>query len=270
MINERKVEMELDLQKLLQAYLHKWWLIVVSAIVCAALIGVYTINFITPMYRATITVYVNNVRNDQDIQYISGSNLAASQPLVNTYINIIKCDSVLSKVADASRAKIAPEDIKRIMSTAQVDDTELFNVTITHPEPKMAARIANAVAEVAPKEIESIVEGSSTKIIDYAKIPKSPSSPDLGKNCILGILAGALLALAYITVRFLLDVRIKDEEDLSMLFEMPVLAQIPAFVSPSAKRRNGYGKGKYIYHTHEYVRDEDEDSDDNKNKEAGK
>ena len=63
--------------------------------------------------------------------------------------------------------------------------------------------------------------------------------------------------------------RIKDEEDLSMLFEMPVLAQIPAFVPANIKRRGGYSKSKYGYHAPEYVRDEEEEAD-GKNKEAGK
>lgn len=244
MLNETRDGLEIDLQKLLMAYLSKWWLIGGAAL-AAILVSFYiTANLITPMYQAKVTVYVNNSASGQQIEYISNSNLATSQRLVNTYINIIESDTVLEKVAEASDMEITAEQIRKIMSAEQVDDTELFEVVITHADPKLAAHLANAVAEVAPGEIETFVEGSSTKIIDYAKVPDAPHSPSRSRNCILGGMIGVVLALAYLTVAFLLDVRIKDEEDLSALFDVPVLAQIPAFVD-GEKRRSGYGRQPY-------------------------
>lgn len=242
-MNERRDGMEIDLQKLLLAYLRKWWLIVGVAFVAGVVSLVITMNFITPLYRADVTVYVNNVRGDQQVEYISSSNLATAQRLVNTYINIIESDTVLEKVAAASGLDITADDIRKIMSAEQLDETEVFTVTITHPDPVQAAQIANALAEVAPAEIANIVEGSSTKIIDYAKVPQGPSSPSKTKNTILGVLVGGVAAALYVTLLFLLDVRVKDEEDLSMLFELPVLAQIPAFLPEGSKRRSGYGYG---------------------------
>ena len=62
----------------------------------------------------------------------------------------------------------------------------------------------------------------------------------------LGGLVGCVLAVIYLTLLFLLDVRIKDEEDLNAIFDFPVLAQIPAF-SVEGERKNGYGAGGYGY-----------------------
>ena len=56
---------------------------------------------------------------------------------------------------------------------------------------------------------------------------------------------GVVLAVAYLTVNFLLDVRIKDEEDLNMLFDVPVLAQIPAFLGDRNKQHKGYDQHPY-------------------------
>ena len=128
------------------------------------------------------------------------------------------------------------------MSAKQVDETEVFTVTITHEDPETAAHLANAVAEVAPDAITEFVEGSSTKIIDYAKVPTSRSSPSRSRNAILGCLVGGAVAALYVTLRFLMDVRIKDEEDLVALFDLPVLAQIPVFVTDSGKNQNRHEK----------------------------
>lgn len=240
-MDERTEMLEIDLQKLLMAYLRKWWLILLCGVLVAVGAFIYTTKFVTPLYRASVTIYVNNSRSNQQIDYVSGSNLAASQQLVSTYSNIIKSDTVLEKVVEKSNLNYSADQLRKIMSAAQVDKTELFNVYIVHPDPEMAADIANAVAAVAPGEIEKIVEGSSTKIIDYAKVPTEQYSPNPRKNTIVGGLIGCFLAVAYLTLVFLLDVRIKDYEDLTSLFDLPVLGQIPNMQTVSASSHKKYG-----------------------------
>lgn len=243
MRTEHRENLEIDLQKLLLAYLRKWWLILAAAVVAGLLTLYVTANFITPMYEAEVTVYVNNIRSDQKVEYVSSSDLATSQRLVNTYIAILESNTVLEKVVEESGLDVTVEEILKAMKSEQVNDTEVFTVTITLPDPEMAARLANTLAEVAPGEIGDIVEGSSTKIIDYAKVPDLPASPSKGRSTVLGFLVGAVLAALYVTLRFLLDVRIKDEEDLTVLFNLPVLSQIPTFVPDGTKRKGSYGYG---------------------------
>lgn len=237
MVERKKKDVEIDLIKLLLLYLHKWWLILLCAMVGGAVMFFYTANFVTPMYQAGVTIYVNNIESGQQIDYISGSNLTASQQLVSTYINIIRSDTVLEKVAESAGLDISAQYIRSIMSASQVGETELFDVYISHPDPEMAAFIANAVAEVAPGEIENFVEGSSTKIVDYAKVPAVPYTPSYQKNVALGVVAGVILVVAILTVRDLLDVRIKREEDLMELSDLPVLGRIPLFVTGKRQRR---------------------------------
>lgn len=245
MINENRDGYEIDLQKLLIAYLQKWWLILLCTVAVAAAAFVVTKNFITPLYQSNVMIYVNNIRADQQIESVTNANLATSQRLVGTYINIIKSDTVLGKVADASGMDITAAGIRAIMSAEQVEETELFKVIITHEDPAVAAQLANAVAKVAPAEIEEFVEGSSTKIVDYAKVAQAPSSPNVARNMLLGALIGCVLAIGWVTVLFLLDVRIKDEEDLVVLANYPVLGQIPEFVTEGSRRKGGYSKKAY-------------------------
>lgn len=237
MVERKKENMEIDLTKLLFLYLRKWWLILLCAIVGGGIMYFYTATFVTPLYQAGVTIYVNNVRSGEQIDYISGSNLTASQQLVSTYVNIIRSDTVLEKVADSTGLDISAAYIRSIMSASQVGETELFDVYISHPDPEMAAFIANAIAEVAPGEIESFVEGSSTKIVDYAKVPQTPYSPSYRKNIVLGAGVAVVLIVAVLTIRDLLDVRIKKEEDLMEISDLPVLGRIPVFTSGKGQRR---------------------------------
>lgn len=232
--------MEIELAKLVKAWLSRWWLILLCAFVGGVGTLLYTLQFVTPLYQASITVYVNNFRSGERIDNISGSNLQASQQLVNTYANIIRSDTVLSKVAREAGVDYSPEEMRGFLSTEQVGKTELFNVRITLPDPEEAAHLANTVASVAPAEIEGFVEGSSAKIIDYARTPDRRCSPSYGRNALIGGVAGGILAIVYVSLRCLLDVRVKEEEDLTALFAYPVLGQIPSFDQPSGGKRSAY------------------------------
>lgn len=231
---------QLNFQEIFYALLRKIWLIVL----CAAILGtgayIFTHNFITPMYQAKVTIYVNNSSSNTEdlINTITSADLSTSQKLVTTYVTILKSDTVLEKVAQEVGGNLSIGGIRGMMTAAAVDKTEVFEVKISNADPALAATIANTIASVAPGEIANIVEGSSTKIIDYAKVPSAPYTPNKLNNTIIGAAAGALLAIFFILAQVVLDVRVKSEEDLSMLSPAPVLGMIPDF---EFGNKNGYG-----------------------------
>lgn len=228
---------EIDLIKLVQEYLKRWWLIALCVLVGGGVALYGTMKLVTPLYQASITVYVNNTRSGEYVDYISGSNLQASQKLVSTYSNIIISDTVLSKVAAKVGDGYTAESLRKVLTTQQIGETELFNVFIRCADPEEAAYLANMVADIAPKELETFVEGSSAKIIDYAKVPTKRYSPSYSRNTALGAMLGLLLSAGYITIHCLLDVRIKEDSDLFELFDIPVLGQIPHFSNASSGKK---------------------------------
>lgn len=230
---------EIDLQKYLFVCLRRWWFILLLAVGFAGAFLLVSAEFITPQYQADVSIYVNNRQSvkadkvDADV-----NDLSASTRLVSTYISMISSDTVIEKVADNLGGSYTVKDIRDMMTAAQVEDTEIFKVYITCDDPVEAATIANAVAEVAPDEIQEFV-GSSTKIIDYAKIPDHRYSPSYSKNTVLGGVCGIVVALIILLARFLLDVRIRGAEDLQSMFEYPVLGQIPVMSDNAKKKHEG-------------------------------
>lgn len=222
---------ELDLRLLLLALMRKLWLIVLCAVIIGAAAFGYTKYFVTPMYRASVTIYVNNNRLNVEgsTATLTTSDLSVAQRLVSTYVITLKSDRVLNKVAQELDVKLSASQIRGMISAEAVDNTEVFNVTITNADPTLAAQIANAVAKVAPNEISEIVVGSSTKIIDYATVPKAPSSPNVMRNTALGAVIGIVLAAVIAILQELLDVRVREEQDVTRLSEAPILGRIPDF-----------------------------------------
>ena len=232
---------EIDLKELLNACLRRIWLILICTVVAAALLYIYTAAFVTPMYKTEATFYVNNSLVAGESQKISSSDLATAQRLVLTCTNIIKSDTVLEKVAQHAGLDLTASQLRSMIGASDIDETEMFRVQVQHKDPIQAAKIANAIADVAPQEISNIIVGSTTKVIDRAKIPSAPYSPNRTTNTILGALAGFVLSVGVIVVTTLLDVRIKCEDDLTNVCDVPVLGVIPEFADDT---KSGFGGSK--------------------------
>lgn len=242
-MDERSNTLEIDLQELLLVYLRKWWILFLCLVVGASVALGFTWRFVTPTYRTSISIYVNNNRGAEDMDYLSSSDLTAAQRLVNTYVSIAKSDRVLDKISEKLDGDYTAAQLSGMISAKQMNETEIFQIFVVSSDPVEAARIANAAAEVAPNEISNLIEGTSARVIDLAKIPTSRYSPSYSRSAFLGGVIGLVLALVVLTIFHLKDTRIKDENDLTSLFELPVLGRIPNFEFISAGNTYGSSYG---------------------------
>lgn len=238
----QNAEMEIDLQKLLFAYLRRWWVFVICAAVAGAIALGYTAFFVTPMYSSSITVYVNNSNRNIESDYVAGSDISASKALVNTYMAIAESNRFAARVADTLGGNYTGARVQGMMSIVGVENTELFKVVISSSNPEVAVAVARVVGDTIPDEISSIVEGSSAHVIDDPVLATSPYTPSYSRNVMVGVLVGVVLAAAYLTLAFLFDVRIKDEDDLTAISDFPVLGRVPTL---SDRESGGYEEGGY-------------------------
>ena len=235
---------DIDLKRLIFVVLNKWWLVLLAGITFGCAAYLYTANFITPMYRTNISVYVNNIGEDvKRSDTINTADLTASQRLVNTYVTIITSNTVLDKVSDRIGDAYSAAAIRTMMTCAAVKDTEIFTVTVTNENAESAANIANTIANVAISEIPMFLEGSSVKIVDYAIAPSAPFTPDIPRNTAMGAAAGVLLIVIIVAAIDIFDKRIKTEEDLTRISNIPVLGAVPDFLDSK------YNAGNYGYYS---------------------
>jgi len=241
--NRQEVESEIDLQEMLFSYLHHAWVIVLCVIAFIGIAVAYTKLFVTPMYLAKVTFVVNNSAEQLiNQEYIASTDLSVSQKLVDTYVTVIKSDTVLEKVQESGNFTYSPARLRSMITAQQVESTEIFTVNVSSPDPLVAAEVANTIAMVAPGECAKIVTGSSAKVLDYAKMPTAPYTPNYTKNALVGALVGFVIAIVYLTIRYLMDVHINDAEDLERMFDYPVLGQIPDIMQVRNRTRGAYAK----------------------------
>ncbi|MFQ9064141.1 MAG: YveK family protein [Eubacterium sp.] len=226
-ITENK-DIEIDLGKIFYKMRNKFIYIIIFTIVAAILSGLITHFCVKPRYSATTKMYVySNTDRISTDSTITSTELTASQDLVNTYIYILKSDTVLEAVIKDLDLNISPSALRSGISAQQADKTVAFEVTVTASGPKTAAKIANSIAKIAPKEIVRVVKAGGVEIIDYAKVPTKPSSPNLSLNITIAALAAMFISFVAFFLYELFDTTITSERDIIGEFDIPILGTVP-------------------------------------------
>jgi len=241
---EKNEEIEIDLKRIFSALRQKFVWIVVVAVTCAIIFCLVTVFFITPQYEAAAKFYVNNssISVGGASVSISSGDLVTSRNLVDSYIVILKTRETLNDVIDYAGVDRTYSEVAKMIDAKAVNETEIFQVTVTSPDPQEAEKIANAIAYILPKRIGNIIEGTSAKVVEAAIVPANPSSPSYVSNTVIGCLLGVVLMVAVIALQQIFDVTIRTEDDITQNCSLPVLAAVPDMTAPS-KGNSYYGYG---------------------------
>ena len=238
-------ELEIDLGRIFRAVMNRVWLVIIASVLCAAMAFGYTYQFITPQYQSAAMFYVNNNSfsvGDASLS-ISSGDLVTSRGLVDSYIVILKTRETLNEVIDYADLDLTYGQVSGMISASAVNETEIFRVVVTNPDPYEAEKIANAIAYILPKRISNIIDGTSAKIVDSAVVPAGPSSPSFTRNTMIGFLLGFLLAAGIIALKEIFNTTIRTEEDIEQVCAHPVLSAVPNMQSGGKKKAQYYYYG---------------------------
>lgn len=224
---------------------HRIWVVILAGVLAGAAGFSYATFFITPKYSSSVMLYVNNSSILGNTTFsISSSELTAAQSLVKTYSVILKNKTTLDQVIEKTGFDYSYEEVYRMIDTSSVNETEVLRVTVTNEDPYKAAEIANCIAEVLPVRISEIIEKSSMKVVDRGVVNTRKVSPSITKYTEIGILLGALVAVAVLVVIAVMDGTIHDEEYLLKNYDYPILAKVPNLLGSSEKKYSYYYQRK--------------------------
>ena len=219
----REDEVEIDLLELFQVLLGKIGIIIVSLIIGAGLLFSGPKFLITPQYSSTSMIYIltktTSVTSLADIQM--GSQLTKDFAILATSRPVVKT------VIDELDLEYSYEEMVAKVTVDNPADTRYLKITVEDPDPELAADMANAFADATADGVAEIMSTDRPSIVERAVVPKVPSSPSLVKNTAIGGVIAALLVMAVIVVRYLLDDTIKTEEDVTKYLQLNTLASLP-------------------------------------------
>lgn len=234
-----KLEDEDLIIHLLNEARRKIFWIVFAAVLGAAVFFSYTKFIVAPVYKTNTTMYVYSNPEQKDTTVTSG-DLTAAKDLAKTYIVVLESDKVLDIVAehvnDIYGKNFTTKNIRDMIATSIVAETQVLNVEVTASSPEIAKTIADEIVKVAPDEIVRVTKAGGVEIIDEAKFSQVPYGQNIGRNTVIGVLVGIGVAAFGIILVFLTNTKITEEEDFEKLSDKPVLGTIPLVTNTGSVR----------------------------------
>ena len=216
---------EIDVLALLQKLWTKKVFILFTAFYVAAFSFLVTYFFIQPTYTSTTRIYVVNQATDNN--NLSAQDLQAGTYLANDYKEIITSNDILSEVIKDEKLNLSETELSKMISVNIPTDTRLISISVNAKTGQDAQTLANKVREVASEKIKKVTKVEDVTTLEEAKLPESPSSPNIKLNVLLGAVLGGFLAVVGVLVREILDDRVRRPEDVEDALGMTLLGIVP-------------------------------------------
>ena len=234
-----EIDTENDLLEMALRMLERWKLIVIGALLGAIIAGFYSFVLATPMYEATSKLYVLNSSDSA----INLSDLQIGSYLTSDYIEVFNTWEVHEIVRQNLKLSYTNEELQNMMTLKNPSNTRILYITIKSSDPQEAATLANEYAEVAGRYISSTMEMDEPNVLSEAQVPEHPVSPKKKLYVAIGFIVGALLMCGIVVVQFMLDDKIKNEDDVKKYIGLPTLAVVPDNEEAEMEDRKKFGDG---------------------------
>lgn len=227
-----KKSKETTFKDIVDIFLPKLWLMLLIGVILAAAVSVYSIVIKEDTYTSSSVVYVYNERTNSTTT--STNDLQAAEQMVSVYNIAIKSDKFLKLViGNGSLAKyqLSPAAIKNMIKISQVNETAVFQISVTSTNPE----IAYAVAVAVTSGIETYIQGESglvknallSSVLEDPSIPTAPNNKGTVTKSLVAFVIGFVITAVIVWAYSFFDVVIRSTKKIEDNLDIPVLGVIP-------------------------------------------
>jgi len=143
------------------------------------------------------------------------------------------------KTAEEKRLRGVVGEYQQRIEATPTRESEL--VDLMRDYGTMQTQYQGLLAKKQDSQISTNLErrqiGEQFKILDPARLPTRPFSPNRPRMYLMGIVGGFAFGLTLVGLLEYLDRRMRSEDDIRVALNLPVLATIPWIHEPSFRRR---------------------------------
>lgn len=239
------------LKDLWSIFVHRAIIIILAAVTVSGTYLTMDRLAFRPMYESTATLYL--LRENEDMSVSSGEatnefNLALK--MINDCTYLIKSRTVVNQVIRDLELDMEYSRLCGRISTNNPTNTRILEVTVQAESPEQAKRIVDRLCEVGQLKIADAMGFQQVNLYEYGSLNEAPCNrSSIATYILIGVVVATLVYSVFL-LTFLLDDRLRTEEDIEGLLGLSILAEIPNLGGIQKRRYGyyrGYGYGKRSY-----------------------
>src|SRR3990170_807326 len=221
----------------LMALTRRWWWLLLLGLVIGGGTSYALSQAMTPTYRASSTLLVNQTQTPGTIAY---NDILTSERLTKTYRELIHQRPVLEDVVSDLDLPYTATELAGMIDVDVISDTQLIRVSAESSDPELARKIADSTAGVfiVQNSENQFSRPGSVSVVESATAPASPVSPRILLNTVLGVIAGLVVAAGIALLLEYLDDTVKSADDLTAAAGLVTLGAVARFRHTKAAERS--------------------------------
>lgn len=216
--------MDFTIKEILDIFRKQLLLMIICTL--TGLCGSYIISsyVIKPSYTNSVQMYVNS---EETASTTNINELSYAQKVVNTYINFLQTKAFYRQVRKESGLDYSEKQLENMTNIHAVNDTEIFEISVTSDNPRVSYRLVDTMQQIVPDLIKNIKSSARISIVDPVVLSLKPSGPNVVLNTAFGGLIGIMISIISAFLIEILDVKVKNQEELTEKYKIPILGTIP-------------------------------------------
>lgn len=215
----------IDQMEIVHVMLSRFWLILFSGILVGICALIYTKATTTPVYTSSTKMYI--LSKTEDSAAVNSSDMSLSATLATDYAQLIKDRTVMESVVSELGLSMSAEALASKVSVTLPNSGRIVTISVSDPDPYMASKLANQVRDMGAMHIQEVMDTGAINVVEEANIPKTQTLGSYKRNGMMGALAGMVIAMAIIFIRFMMNDTIRRPEDVERYLGVSVLGSIP-------------------------------------------
>lgn len=216
---------EIDLRDFLLIVRKRLWIIALIMIFCTGTTGFISYYILEPEYQTYTTLMIG--RPQEYMQKMEYNDVLLNQKLVSTYGEIAKSKIVANEFMSNLGLSFTDKELNKKIDVTLVKDTEIIKISVKDKDGKVAAQIANEIANVFIKHVVKIMNIENIQVIDRAEVPLNPNKPKPFINMMIASVLGIVLGLFSVFVHEYLDNTVKNSADIEKSLGLPIIGIVP-------------------------------------------
>ncbi|MVX64174.1 capsular biosynthesis protein [Clostridium chromiireducens] len=228
-MNEENIRNEefIRIEEIADILLKRWKMILSITLLTTLTVGIISFFVIAPKYEASTKVFIGKERTDSKDQNYNNSDIQMYQQLLKTYAEVIKTNALVEKAINASNLNTTSEEILSDLTVTPTANTQILEIRYISRDRELSKDVLDAITSEFIKTSTDLIPNGNVKVIEPAKLPESPASPNNKMNVAIAFLVGLMISVGLSFLLEFIDNTFKNKDQVEQILGIPVIGAIP-------------------------------------------
>lgn len=215
---------DIEISKILYRLVDKCYLIVIAALVCGVLLGMYASKNSRIQYSSTAQLFLAS--NVDALTSLGISDLQMGQLVKQDYIAAFSNRHVHEEVIQRLNLPYTPEMMAGKISASYSEESHIIHVYATSSTAEEAIALANAYVEVVTYFVSALIQNDTAAIWETAITAYPFETMPASTYFRYGIFGGTVLTMVLIVLMAVFDDRIRTPDEVESRFALAPLGAL--------------------------------------------